>query len=273
MENVEKIADLAVQAQRRAEIVVGAEGRKFLVTPMDTRVQEILDDPYGMIVPAPVRIKQPVLVQTADSLVDYANRFKGESTVLFADIAANRILAVIDYHGKDAPAHLDHSAVLELPYSEEWKAWTGMHSRKFVSQLEFVQFIEENAADIVAPSGADLLEVCRDFHAVRKADFKRSVRSSGGVECFEFGENEEARAKGGTVEVPTKFQLAIPVYFGGRSVELNAFLRWKPNDGDLLLGLSLNRPEHVRQALFKEIVDDVAGRTELLAVFGKPKAA
>lgn len=270
--NVEKIADLAVRAQGRPEIIEAADGRKFLVTPTNTNVKEVLDDPYGMIVPPPVRIKQPVLVQTVDSLVDYVNRFKGENTILFADIESNRIVAVIDYHGKGAPAHLDHRVSLDMPFSEEWKLWSAIHKRK-IGQLEFAQFIEENSADITAPTGADLLEICRDIHAVRKANFKKVVRLSGGVESFEFSENEEAKAKGGTVEVPSKFELTLPVYFGGRSVNLFAFLRWKTSEDGLLLGVDLNRQEHVRQAVFKEIVTDAAERTACPAVFGKPKAS
>lgn len=39
--------------------------------------------------------------------------------------------------------------------------------------------------------------------------------------------------------------------------------------GSLKLGVQLHRTEHVRQAVFKRIVLDVADRTKCQAVFGK----
>jgi hypothetical protein len=42
--------------------------------------------------------------------------------------------------------------------------------------------------------------------------------------------------------------------------ELYAFLRWKLDDGNLRLGVQLHRTEHVRQAVFRGLVVDIAGR-------------
>lgn len=270
--NVGAIADLAVKAQGRAEFLQGPEGRKFLIVPAGMTTKEVLDDPYGMIVPAPVRIKQAVLVQTADSLVEYANRFKNDNSVLFADMASNTLLVVIDYHAKDTADHLDHSARLVLQGAEEWKTWSAISGKMF-EQGEFARFLEENAPDVKAPTGADLLEVCRDLQAVRRADFKRVVRTSGDDERFEYTEETEARTTKGDVDIPTKFLLDIPVYFDRRSIEIAAFLRWRLNDGALTLGIQLHRAEYVRQAEFKQIVVEIAEKTGLTAVFGKPSAS
>lgn len=269
MSEAETIANLAVEAAGRVEMIAGPEGRKFLVFPDDMSVKEVLDDPYGMIVPPPVRIKQSVVVQTVSSLVDYVSRFKTADTILFADISANRIRGVIDYHGPTQAAHLDHGAVLELPYSEEWKTWTG-HSGRLSGQLDFARFLEENAVDIVAPDGAELLEVCRDLQSKRKVDFRKAVRTSGGSESFEYSEESETKARTGGVEVPTKFKLSIPVYFDGALVEVFAFLRFEINEGNLKLGYVLHRAEHVRQAVFKQIVTGAAEQTGQPVVFGRP---
>jgi hypothetical protein len=71
------------------------------------------------------------------------------------------------------------------------------------------------------------------------------------------------------LELPRQFTLKIPVYFGERPVEMSAFLRWRVDQTEgMKLGIKMWRPEHVRQAMFKEIVLDAAGRTELVAVYG-----
>jgi uncharacterized protein YfdQ (DUF2303 family) len=259
------IADLAVK-HRQPIILKTEDGREFLIRPSDTSMQDV-SEPNAAPVYLPDHIAQAVTLQTVDSLVEYANRFKTDNTVLFADIDTNSLVAAIDYHAPDSPAHVSHTAKLTLPHSVEFKTWAHA-SGKLVGQLEFARFLEENAADVAAPSGADLLEACRDLHAIRKVNFKKAVRTATDNENFEFTDETEARTSGG-VEVPTKFLLKIPVYFGGETTELYAFLRWRLDDGALNLGIVLHRAEHVRQAVFKQIVMDAAHRTSLPAVFGE----
>jgi len=261
------IADLAVKAASGA-VLSGPDGRTFIVTPAGSVVKDITD-PHGLIVPAPDRIVQGVTLQTVDSLVDYVNRFKGDNTVLFANITTSSIAALIDYHGPDAAAHVSHRATMSLPFSEEWKTWTGIDGR-LMEQLAFARFLEENSVDVVAPTGAELLEVCRDLQAIRKVDFRKAVRTSSDNENFEYADETEARTTKGGVEVPSKFELKLPVYFGGETVSLFAFLRWKLEEGNLKLGIALHRAEHVRQAVFKQIVTDAGERTDRPVVFGTP---
>lgn len=265
----ETIADLATRAAAGPDILTTRAGREFLI--IGHQHHDVTEaDAIPRLLPG--NIRQTLVLQTVDSLVDYVNHYKdpeGGRTVLFADIAQDRIVGRIDYHQVTSPAHGAHAATLDLPYSEEWKAWTKAHGQ-MVGQLEFARFIEENAADVEAPSGAELLDVVRDLHAVRKVDFKKAVRTSSDNENFEYTDETSTSTRQGSVEVPTKFRLRLPVYFNGQYVELQAFLRWKLDDGKLLLGIALHRAEHVRQAEFKAIVDDAAARTSCAALFGRP---
>lgn len=164
-----------------ASVITGADGRTWLIKPNSTTATEITD-PHGMILTAPARVKQAVVVQTADSLVDYVDFFGQDETILFADIDASTIRGLIDYHGASEgaggaasiPQHVDHRVTLTLPFSEEWRTWKAIDG-KMLDQLSFARFLEENAVDIEAPSGADLLEVCRDLQAVRRVDFRKAV--------------------------------------------------------------------------------------------------
>jgi uncharacterized protein YfdQ (DUF2303 family) len=272
------IAALAAKASG-AHVVKTSDNREYLVHPKDTVATEVTDA-YGLKLTKPRYIRQTVTIETADSLVDYVKRFKGPDTVLFAEIAANRIVALIDYHPavlppggpetrSDTAAHVAHRAKMELPFSEEWALWTKI-SGKLMPQLEFARFVEENAADIRAPDGGELLDAVRDLQANRKVNFIKAVRTSSDNENFEFQDETRTTTKGG-IELPTKFKLGLPVYFGEPETEVFAFLRWKldPSEGGLALGIQLHRVEHVRQAVFKQIVQMVADRTGCPAVFGK----
>lgn len=267
------IAALAAKASG-ASVVKASDNREFLVIPSGFTEKEV-SDAYGLKLAKPRYIKQTVTIETADSLVDYVNRFKVEETMLFAEISSNRIVALIDYHASSSADvaiehradHVAHRVKMELPFSEEWQLWTKISGR-LMPQLEFARFIEENGADIRAPDAAELLEAVRDLQAHRKVNFIKAVRTSSDNETFEYQDETKATTKGG-IELPTKFKLGIPVYFGEGDTELFAFLRWKVDEGALTLGIQLHRVEHVRQAVFKQIVNDVASRAACPVVFGK----
>ncbi len=167
----EKVADLAVKAAARAQFVRSEDGREFLVTPKDCDAREVTD-PLSLPLWEPTLTRQAVTLQTLDSLVDYCNRYKGENTVLFADIDANSIVAVIDYHAPEKAAHAAHRGSLKLAFSTEWTEWSRISGR-LMEQLEFARFIEENGADVAAPIGAELLECVRDLQAHRKVILSR----------------------------------------------------------------------------------------------------
>jgi uncharacterized protein YfdQ (DUF2303 family) len=262
-EAITKLAQKSITAQE----IKTDDGRTFLVLPDGTNVREISDE-QGLQVTTPRYIKQSVTLQTQDSLVDYVNRFKTDETSLFADIAANSIVALVDYHGKGEPAHVAHRATLTLPYSEEWRLWTEV-SGKLKAQLDFARFLEENAADIRVPSAGELLDACRDLQVRRKVNFIKAVRTSSDNENFEYSEETSATTKRGDLELPTRFVLGLPIYFGEPETELHAFLRWRLDEGSLTLGIQLHRVEHVRQSVFKQIVLAVGERTACPVVFGK----
>ncbi len=264
----ETISDLALKSAAPAEVAL-SDGRRYLVTPNGAQVKDVSDE-HGLSVSLPRYIKQTIILQTRDSLVDYVTRFKNESTLLFADIVTSTIVAAVDYHNRDAAHHVAHRATLSLAFSEEWLLWSKI-SGQLKPQLEFARFIEENAADVRAPSGADLLETVRDLQAHRKVNFTKAVRTASDNESFEFSDETKATTKKGDLEIPTKFQLGLPVYFGESETELFAFLRWKldADAGGLALGIALHRAEQVRQAAFKQIVIDIGDRTDCAVVFGK----
>jgi uncharacterized protein YfdQ (DUF2303 family) len=265
----ETIAGLAVKASG-AHTIRTDDGREFLLVPAGFADKEI-SDPHGLKLSTPRYIHQAVTVQALDSLVEYVNVFKTPNTMLFADIMANSITALIDYHGRDQKAqNVAHRVTMALPYSEEWKLWTSIDG-KMMGQLEFARFLEENHPDIAQPNAAELIEMARDLHAARNIKFTKVVRTDSDNENFTAEDTTTlgSRSSGGGIELPRQFTVRIPVYFGEEAIDMSAFLRWKVGDEGMQLGIKLWRPEHVRQAMFKQIVVGAAEQTTLTAVFGK----
>lgn len=287
--HVETAARLALSTVQSSEIIKLDDGRIFAFVPRGPGMMalENITQPHALAPPLPTFVKQNVTLQDEGSLVLYANKFKNNDTLLFADIATDKIVAAIDYHnipannrpgeasaipaiGGDQPKAqlLAHSAVLHMPKSEEWATWTGVDG-KMMPQLDFVRFLEENAPDVVEPDAADLIEACRDMQALRKVNFTSVVRTeSNNAERFEYVDENKASSKG-AVEVPNAFKLELPVYFNGKSYLLDARLRWHLDDGVLRLGIKLLRADKLRQTVFKEIVGAISDATQLDVIYGK----
>jgi|GEM_PF-659949 len=99
------------------------------------------------------------------SLIAWANRNKGETSVLFANTGKEPSLTCIaDYLGAGAPvidhftrdpaaSHCKHRATYTFPLSEEWKTWSAI-SGKAMTKAEFGEFIENNAKDLLDPTPA-----------------------------------------------------------------------------------------------------------------------
>lgn len=269
--NADAIADLARDGLVEPTIIETRSGREYLILPSEGGGAREVDvsEPGSITTPNPEWVKQAIIVQTTDSLVEYLNRFKTGTTSLFADIAANRIVGLIDYHDGDDAGRVAHRATLDLPHSVEWNIWTKIDG-ELMGQLDFARFLEENAADIEAPNAAELLETCRDLQANRKVSFIKAVRTASDNENFEFVDETSASSRKGGIEIPTEFRLRIPVYFGGLTYSIGAFLRWRLVEGEgLKLGIKLHNREHVRQAVFKDVVMEAAGQTDRPAYFGR----
>jgi len=281
MSEVEGISQLVLDAQNKPVVLEAPEGRTFVALPQGGGAYKLeqITSPNKADVLMPKVVIQAVQLQTTPSLIDYVNRFKNADTMLFADIANNTIVGIIDYHGEPkinpddtySPAIgrlNNHRATLKLPFSQEWVTWSGM-SGQLMSHVDFASFLEENSIDVVTPNGATLLEMCRDLQVKSGVNFNSSVRE-GDYSSIEYQKGDDVSTKD-NIKLPVSIALEIPVYFGEKKVKINAFMRRKIVHGALTLGYVLSRAENVRQDEFHEIVEGITVNVDhLTTVYGKP---
>lgn len=270
------VREIVQAAAHDTKIITLEDGRIFAAVPNGNFGQVRLDNltqPHTLEPPIPTYVRQGLTLQDERSLIAYANSFKQSSSLLFANVENNHIVAVIDYHcpgdsgAEPNAALLAHRAGLNMPYSEEWLAWSGIDSR-LMPQLEFVRFLEENATEVADPDAASLIEVCRDLQGLRKVNFTSVVRTaSANAERIEYIDETKAGTRGG-VDIPHTFTLVMPVYFNGAIHTIAARLRWHLDDGALKLGIKLVRPETVRQNAFRSVVDRIGVLTGLDVLYG-----
>ena len=267
MSDAEYIADLAVKADLKPVVLKNDSGREFLVAPAECSVTEV-SERHTVTEFLPDVIEQRITLSTPGSLIEYVNRYQEAQTSIFADVTNDCITAVIDYHGPGEPDFCRHVVIMSLMRSESWNVWSASNN-KMMDQLEFARFLEENALDIVGPSGADLLEITRDLQANRKSKVGNIVRTSTDHQTVEFTDETTVTSRRGNVELPTKMLLHFPVYMHGPAESAEAFLRWRLEESVLKLGYAVRQLEAFRQQAFFNIVDGVRTATKCPTYYGR----
>lgn len=292
-DRVEADAIIAVAQDIHALTVMaepdGVKGsRQWLAVKDGWKMQDVTEPAER---PAPKFLNQSVTLATEDALVDYVNRFKTSATMLFANVNANCIQAVLDYHraslgglptgpvtqadpGVTMPPEvaavadrLGHHATLELVLAEEWTAWTE-NDGKMLGQLAYARFLEENLDDIRNPDGATVLELVRTLQVTKNYTFKGSVRTDSNHEDIAYQEVTASGAgRDGSMPVPVYVDLLLPVFLGGTAHGIRAFIRHQ-QDGKLTIGHKLKGAAKVKQDAFMAIAEGVRSRVNCPMVMG-----
>lgn len=110
----------------------------------------------------PLQRKGRATMNNLTSLIDWALRFKGENSVLFADnnLQKPKLTCISDYHlagpattdfnGDATARHCHHTATYAFPLSKQWQEWM-KQSGAAISGVEMGAFLENNILDVIDP--------------------------------------------------------------------------------------------------------------------------
>jgi len=205
----------------------------------------------------PRRIDACVRMQDTVSFIDYVKHFKLPATRIFFNTAEEEFEAILDYHETETPAWCDHVATYKPQRSVEFANWMGANRRQF-TQVEFARFLEENLPDVVEPNSADLLNIALTFEAKKSVEFASGVRLANGQIQFQYDEVVRGTAQKGTIEIPEKFTLGIPIHLNGPAYRIDARLRWRLQEGKVTFWYELVRPQKFIEHALNEIRAAVA---------------
>lgn len=243
----------------------------FVVIPDDHLVMDLEHTLLN-----PMRTRATVAISAADSFIAYINKHKTDATSLYGSMGDKpSFIAVIDDHAPAVAAWREHKATYACPLSPEWRTWTNpLHNAKAKTQVDFARFIEDNLLDIVDPSAAEVLAVSRTLEAKKSVSFSSGVRLDNGDVQFTFTEETKGTAGKGTIDIPERFGIAIPVFEGGDKYRIDARLRYRINDdGQLSMWYELERPHKVIEHATKEVWKAIAEGTGLPIINGNPFAS
>lgn len=260
---------------------------------------------YPLVVPEkyqanPKRKRAQVSLYEAASFINYVNRHKIDyCTHLFgkATELGGTFTAIIDYHDeenskkkaaseatdteKDSPELYDkivnanwgeHVVQLKLETTPEWRRWVE-NDKKLMPQETFLEFLEENQNDIIAPDQASVLETIQLLQGTKSVAFKGGKNLKTGAIALQYVETIDIRGQASNQErvseVPDKLRLGIVPFIGANGVEIDARLRFRIGpDGKLSFAYLLNRPYQIIEEAFGHARQDIEAAVGLPVMLG-----
>lgn len=200
------------------------------------------------------------------AFIDYFNRFKDQHSVIFYT-SDGQFVAVLDYHGPSAPRHGDHIAILKLKRSPEWDLWAAK-SESSMSQVEFAEFIQDNARDILIPGPAEMLEVATGLQATVGATFRSAINQSNGTTQLNWDEQVDGTVRGTGKAIPTQFQVALRPFMGTERYPIDCMLRYRVQGGSLKLHYKALHMSPITEAAGDGIVARIRDETGVMPALG-----
>ncbi len=196
----------------------------------------------------PRRIRQQVKLQSMESLLDYVERNKLENSVIFFDEDQMKARFVADYHSRSIdgiplPDWSQHQALYQAKLDERWEKWVAS-DMKPMDQLELAFFIERQVKDFKQPTGTEMLELATTFQLKKKVTYSKGVNLANGDIEFTYNSGDQGN---GTVQVPSEFSLAVPVFKNSDFYEVNAKFRYRLKEDQVIFQYELMNLDDIRR--------------------------
>lgn len=194
----------------------------------------------------PDRRKGSILVHDLASFVAVVNRDKRADSVIFADVPAKRLVAVLDFHGPadSAPRFGEDRIEYGFKLSQQLTAWL-MAAREPMDQRTFSRLIDDRIMDLgfnedagglakdfaerlglKFPSIAEMLVFTRTISAKSTVESEEMVDEDTGDVRIQFKKKTDVKTVDGQpVPVPRAFLLKIPVLNGIGATEFTIAVR------------------------------------------------
>lgn len=261
--DAQAIADVARQSVRPTPV---ADGTSLYITNSGQVID--LSPTYEQYAEHPRRITGTPTVHTHQAFETYIKRHFTDELEVWADDQAQSVVAVFDSHADEA-GWGQHRLTLLLRQTVDWITWANQ-SGSMIKQTDFAEFIEDNIDNIVNPASADMLELAQSFQANSGVTFESSKFLDSGHRQLQYRESVEAKAgRRGQLDIPNHFELALQPYVGLDVYRVKARFRYRINDGDLLLGYKLDRPDDVLRTAFTETVAKIGADLNLTVLNGR----
>jgi uncharacterized protein YfdQ (DUF2303 family) len=252
----------------------GAAG-PLAVVPDNMGVVDL--EKYGI---APTAIRQSVELHNLEDFTSLVNRFKNDASIIFVSpnlksLAGGGTLAtaVIDYHGKDAPAWGNNTITLKARASLAYEKLMALDG-KLLPQPDFAVAIEDVSAFASSIPRADILEIAQTLRLTSKGDFSNFNDEASGSVDFRY--NLQVNASAGTsverkLTVPAQVSFKVAVLDGLDPVDVPVKLLYRtPNSTNdkVQMGFKILDRAWIEDAALQQVASTISEGTKLEAFKG-----
>lgn len=256
--------EAAFEAGKNSTFSTEVNGIQVFGMPRDMKI-ETLEHLQNKMRAKPYRLAQKIKLLSAESFIEYFNRFSNDESTIFVDVENSKFTAVIDYHDSksvEGQKWCEHVIHYNCPKTKEWNSWEANDNEK-MSQEDFALFLEDNLREIIEPNGADLLEIVSTLKAKKGLDFKSSIRLDNGEIQFNYQETIDGQAGvNGQFSIPEQFKLALKPFLSGAPYEMTARFRYRITPSGLVMWYTLVRPHAVKQDAVNEVIELINSKIE-----------
>lgn len=217
-------------------------------------------------------------LQSLQSFIDHANRFKAENSAVWADAARRQLVSVLDYHhkGTGTPLWGKHRGVYGCPLSEAWLAWGGGKALQ-LDQDEFAELLDSRDRELAAgnlsegkkaPDPSALISLANNLEVYSNAQARRERDPNTGKLKISFSEE---KGVSGTIMPPPSFLVFIPVFEDAVARELEVRLRVTVEDAKAKFAVQIHAAGDILRASFQELCAEVGAQTALPIFVGTPE--
>ncbi len=261
----ENVVQTALEAAAVTPIVSSAPST-YLLVPNDKKVIKL---PCYMT--NPDRKMAKVTFLDVEDFITYVNQQKIRATRMWAQRGTKvTIEAIIDYHDSMTDGDLGnnpvgspkwgmHRATLFMEMSEEFQPWA-LRAGQYMNQLEFAQFIDDNAAAMNNPDPAAMSELALNLQGTENAVFKSTLDPHNGNVVFAY---EQTNAPKGSMEIPRVMQLYLPVIEGTAPQFVPIKLQWRIGEGRPQFAWRIPALGQLMRDAMRQQMDVIAEKTEI----------
>jgi uncharacterized protein YfdQ (DUF2303 family) len=273
-DNIQTLRDIASALNNprtpttERDVLILPEG--YCAQSVETLIEKYLTNPR--------RVKASVKLQHLGSFIDYVVAFALNNQTRIFSATDGSLVAVIDYHSANKGANPDphwgeHRAHYAPVITPEWQRWIE-RNKKRMEQTQFAEFLEENQALIVDPSGADLLEMVQTLEGKNHIDYNSAIRLTNGKMKLDYSEQVELKgvvnSVKGAVEFPTILTAGLVPFDGGNAYRVSCRLRYRIESRKLTFYYEIIDPHLVLKTAIAEITDLVTDKTGIAPLTGTP---
>lgn len=214
------------------------------------------------------------LCDLASFNVFVADQGDPDTTYIYASPETRTLTAVMNDHSKldqdndDGAGWRDLRASFQAELSREFSTWL-KKDKEPMEQEAFAIFLEDNIADVCEPSGETLLAIALTLQAKTEVNFSSHRRLDNGQVQLSYSETIEARATGGSIEIPREFTIGLRLFKNGDGYKVRARLKYRLLSGKVKFWYELDRAENAIEDAFQAYIDQ-ARENGFTVLLGKP---